>query len=128
MTPDLVTAGGHLRWDVERLRRELREQRQRDELLLWTVQTIFASPTESADAGSGQRSPTVPVQVRTGTAGIGAGRGLRNQFPDHRPTRPPRVASSPAAAADPVLAAAGSAVTVHVPRAGAHRTAAALTM
>lgn len=29
--PDLVTPGGHARWDVERLRRELRDQRQRDD-------------------------------------------------------------------------------------------------
>jgi DNA-binding transcriptional MerR regulator len=29
--PDVVTPGGHARWDVERLRRELRDQRQRDE-------------------------------------------------------------------------------------------------
>lgn len=30
-TPDFTTAGGHMRWNVERLRAELREQRQRDE-------------------------------------------------------------------------------------------------
>jgi DNA-binding transcriptional MerR regulator len=29
--PDLVTQGGHYRWDVERLRIELREKRERDE-------------------------------------------------------------------------------------------------
>ncbi|MQA16389.1 MAG: MerR family transcriptional regulator [Pseudonocardiaceae bacterium] len=29
--PDLWTPGGHARWDVERLRRELRDKRQRDE-------------------------------------------------------------------------------------------------
>lgn len=29
--PDLVTPGGHPRWDVERIRVALREQRQRDE-------------------------------------------------------------------------------------------------
>lgn len=28
--PDLVTPGGHARWDVERLRRELRDRRQHD--------------------------------------------------------------------------------------------------
>src|SRR6184192_3283346 len=31
VTPDLVTPGGHFRWDVERLREQLRGQRQRDE-------------------------------------------------------------------------------------------------
>lgn len=29
--PDFVTQGGHYRWDVERLRRELTEKRLRDE-------------------------------------------------------------------------------------------------
>ncbi len=29
--PDFTTPGGHMRWDAERVRRELREQRQRDE-------------------------------------------------------------------------------------------------
>ena len=29
--PDLVTPGGHARWDVERLRRELRDKRSRDD-------------------------------------------------------------------------------------------------
>ncbi|MQA13005.1 MAG: MerR family transcriptional regulator [Pseudonocardiaceae bacterium] len=29
--PDLVTAGGHARWDVDRLRAELQEMRERDE-------------------------------------------------------------------------------------------------
>jgi DNA-binding transcriptional MerR regulator len=29
--PELVTAGGHARWDVEKLRARLRELRQRDE-------------------------------------------------------------------------------------------------
>jgi DNA-binding transcriptional MerR regulator len=29
--PDLVTPGGHPRWDVERVRAALREQRKRDE-------------------------------------------------------------------------------------------------
>ena len=29
--PELVTAGGHARWDVEKLRERLRELRQRDE-------------------------------------------------------------------------------------------------
>jgi DNA-binding transcriptional MerR regulator len=29
--PDLVTPGGHMRWDVERLRQALRDLRQRDE-------------------------------------------------------------------------------------------------
>lgn len=29
--PDGYTAGGHMRWDVERLRTTLRELRQRDE-------------------------------------------------------------------------------------------------
>jgi DNA-binding transcriptional MerR regulator len=29
--PDVVTPGGHARWDVERLRRDLRDHRQRDE-------------------------------------------------------------------------------------------------
>lgn len=29
--PDFVTAGGHARWDVDRLRTALRELRQRDE-------------------------------------------------------------------------------------------------
>jgi DNA-binding transcriptional MerR regulator len=28
--PDFTTAGGHMRWDVERLREQLREQRERD--------------------------------------------------------------------------------------------------
>ncbi|HYZ08486.1 MAG TPA: MerR family transcriptional regulator [Pseudonocardiaceae bacterium] len=27
--PDFTTAGGHMRWDVERLREQLREQRER---------------------------------------------------------------------------------------------------
>lgn len=31
ITPDLVTPGGHYRWDVARLREELRSKRQRDE-------------------------------------------------------------------------------------------------
>ena len=30
-TPDFVTAGGHMRWDVERLRAELREIRDREQ-------------------------------------------------------------------------------------------------
>jgi excisionase family DNA binding protein len=29
--PDLVTLGGQYRWDVDRLRAELRERRERDE-------------------------------------------------------------------------------------------------
>jgi DNA-binding transcriptional MerR regulator len=31
LEPDLTTPGGHYRWDVERLRAELREKRLRDE-------------------------------------------------------------------------------------------------
>lgn len=31
VTPDLVTPGGQFRWDVDRLREELRSQRKRDE-------------------------------------------------------------------------------------------------
>ncbi|MQA17145.1 MAG: MerR family transcriptional regulator [Pseudonocardiaceae bacterium] len=31
LVPDLTTPGGHMRWNVERVRRELREQRRRDE-------------------------------------------------------------------------------------------------
>lgn len=31
VTPALVTAGGHARWDVEDLREQLRDLRQRDE-------------------------------------------------------------------------------------------------
>jgi DNA-binding transcriptional MerR regulator len=31
VTPDLVTAGGHARWDVERLRQQLRDLRERPE-------------------------------------------------------------------------------------------------
>jgi excisionase family DNA binding protein len=30
VTPDLVTPGGHQRWDVERLREQLREIQERD--------------------------------------------------------------------------------------------------
>lgn len=30
VTPDLVTPGGHLRWDVDRLRAQLRSLRERD--------------------------------------------------------------------------------------------------
>lgn len=29
--PDVVTPGGHARWDIDRLRRELRDQRRRDD-------------------------------------------------------------------------------------------------
>ena len=29
VSPDLVTAGGHMRWDVDRLRDQLRKLRQR---------------------------------------------------------------------------------------------------
>jgi DNA-binding transcriptional MerR regulator len=31
VSPDLVTPGGHMRWDVDRLRDELRAKRQRDQ-------------------------------------------------------------------------------------------------
>jgi DNA-binding transcriptional MerR regulator len=31
LEPDLTTPGGHYRWDVERLRAELRDKRLRDE-------------------------------------------------------------------------------------------------
>jgi hypothetical protein len=31
VTPDLYTPGGHMRWDVERLKSELRAKRLRDE-------------------------------------------------------------------------------------------------
>ena len=31
VTPALVTPGGHARWDIEDLMRQLRDQRQRDE-------------------------------------------------------------------------------------------------
>jgi DNA-binding transcriptional MerR regulator len=31
VTPDLVTAGGHARWDVDRLREQLRDLRKKDE-------------------------------------------------------------------------------------------------
>jgi DNA-binding transcriptional MerR regulator len=31
VTPALVTAGGHARWDVEDLKRQLRERRKTDE-------------------------------------------------------------------------------------------------
>jgi DNA-binding transcriptional MerR regulator len=31
LEPDLTTPGGHYRWDVERLRTQLREKRLRDE-------------------------------------------------------------------------------------------------
>jgi DNA-binding transcriptional MerR regulator len=31
VTPDLVTPGGHQRWDVDRLKAELRELRERDD-------------------------------------------------------------------------------------------------
>jgi len=31
VTPALVTAGGHARWDVDQLREQLRDLRQRDE-------------------------------------------------------------------------------------------------
>ncbi len=31
VSPDLVTPGGHMRWDVDNLRGQLRELRQRDE-------------------------------------------------------------------------------------------------
>ncbi|MCS7479262.1 MerR family transcriptional regulator [Umezawaea endophytica] len=31
VSPDLVTPGGHMRWDVDNLRDQLRELRQRDE-------------------------------------------------------------------------------------------------
>ncbi|MGH3769475.1 MAG: MerR family transcriptional regulator [Pseudonocardiaceae bacterium] len=31
ITPELVTPGGHLRWDVGGVRAQLKEQRQRDE-------------------------------------------------------------------------------------------------
>ncbi|MGH3436347.1 MAG: MerR family transcriptional regulator [Sciscionella sp.] len=31
VTPQLVTAGGHARWNLEDLRRQLRDMRQRDQ-------------------------------------------------------------------------------------------------
>lgn len=31
ITPEWTTPGGHHRWDAEKVRQELREQRQRDE-------------------------------------------------------------------------------------------------
>ncbi|MGH3936619.1 MAG: MerR family transcriptional regulator [Pseudonocardiaceae bacterium] len=31
VTPELVTPGGHLRWDVDRVREQLRQQRRRDD-------------------------------------------------------------------------------------------------
>lgn len=31
ITPDLVTPGGHMRWDVDRLREELRAMQRREE-------------------------------------------------------------------------------------------------
>lgn len=31
VTPDLITPGGHQRWDVDRLRAQLRELQDRDE-------------------------------------------------------------------------------------------------
>jgi DNA-binding transcriptional MerR regulator len=30
VTPELVTAGGHARWDVEKLKGQLRDRQQRD--------------------------------------------------------------------------------------------------
>lgn len=31
VTPELVTPGGHARWDLDALKRQLQERRQRDE-------------------------------------------------------------------------------------------------
>lgn len=31
VTPDLVTAGGHKRWDVDRLRQQLKDLQQREQ-------------------------------------------------------------------------------------------------
>jgi DNA-binding transcriptional MerR regulator len=31
LTPDLVTPGGHMRWDAERVRTELQAMRERDD-------------------------------------------------------------------------------------------------